>query len=337
MKQVNLGIIGLGARGKVHLRNSLRLKEANVLGAADVSKKSLKFARKLGVKNVYTDYEDLLRNAQLDAVIISLPNFLHLEGAMKAAEAGKDILLEKPLARNVVEGGKILSSVKRNGVRLMMGYDLRFNPVLKKIHEKIVEGFFGEVQIAEATNVSAGPFSSRSDSVGPVPVSSWFFDKELVGGGALLDLGSHMIDLLSWYFGEVECVESYFKYIFNMELEDVATCKLKFKDGPVATVKAGWFSREQMASLQVCGTAKNLWVPIVPSSTREIIWKDVKKKFGRYNCDSNYLEVEYFVKCLQKDEQPYPSGEEGQQCMQVVSRAYEKALKKPANMRMEEA
>jgi predicted dehydrogenase len=337
LRQVNLGIIGLGTRGKIHLRNSLRLKEAKVLGVADVSEKSLKFAKRLGVKNVYTDYEDLLRNAQLDAVIISLPNFMHLEGAMKAAEAGKDILLEKPLARNVDEGRKILSGVKRNGVRLMMGYDARFDPVLKKIHEKIAEGFFGEVQIVEATNVSGGPFASRSDSVGPVPVPSWWFDKELAGGGALLDLGSHMIDLLNWYFGEVECVESYLKYIFNMELEDVAICKLKFKDGPVATVKVGWFSKDFMQSIQVCGTAKNLWVRIAPSSIREMVWKDIKRKFGRYNCDPNYLEVEYFVKCLQKDEQPYPSGEEGLRCMQVVSWAYEKALKKPAKIRMKEA
>jgi len=328
LKKVNLGLIGLGYQGKIHLRDLLRLKEAKVLGVADVSEKALKFAKKLGVKNVFADYEDLLKNEQLDAVIISLPNFLHLEGVVKAAEAGKHILLEKPLSRNVEEGEKILSSIRKNGVRLMMSYGFRFHPALRKIREKITDGFFGEVQIAEATNVSGGPFASRSDRVGPVPVSSWWFDKKLAGGGALLDLGSHMIDLLSWYFGEVDDVESYLGYMFNMELEDTATCMLKFKNGPVATVKVGWFSKDFMQSVQVCGVAKNLWVRISPLSPSEIVWKDVKRKFGGNKANPNFLLLEYFVKCLQKDEQPRPSGEEGLRCMQVVSRAYEKALKK---------
>lgn len=334
---MNLGIIGLGYQGKIHLRSALRLKEAKVLGVADVSEKALRYARKIGVKNVYKDYEDLLKIEQLDAVVISLPNFLHLEGAVKAAEAGKDILLEKPLARNVEEGEKILSSIGNNGVRLMMGYDLRFHPVLREIYDKISDGFFGEVQIVEATNVSGGPFASRSDRAGPVPVPSWWFNKELAGGGVLLDLGSHMIDLLCWYFGDVDYVESYLGYMFKMELEDAATCILKFKDGPLATVKVGWFSKDFMQSIQVCGTAKNLWVRISPSSSLGTVWKGVKRKLGWHNYDANYLELEYFVKCLQKDEQPHPSGEEGLMCQQLVSLAYENSLKKPVKMQVKEA
>jgi predicted dehydrogenase len=326
LKQVNVGLIGLGYKGLAHLRNLLRLKEAKVLGVADVSEKALKSAKKLGVKNVFVDYKNLLKNEQLDAVIISLPNFLHLEGVINAAEAGKHILLEKPLARNLEEGKKIVSAIRKNNVSFMIGYDLRFHPVLREIYEKIADGFFGEVQIAEATNISGGPFASRSDKAGPVSVPPWWFDKKLAGGGALLDLGSHMIDLLSWYFGEVETVDSYLGYMFNMELEDVATCILKFKNGPIATVKVGWFSKDFMQSIQVCGAAKNLSVSISPSRPSEIVWKDVKRKIGRNTSDTNYLELEYFVNCLQKNEQPHPSGEESLQCIEVISRAYNKAL-----------
>ncbi|NWF86644.1 Gfo/Idh/MocA family oxidoreductase [Candidatus Bathyarchaeota archaeon] len=327
MKQVNLGVIGLGYQGKIHLQNALYLKETKVLGAADVSEKALTYAKNLGVKNVYKDYESLLKNPQLDAVIISLPNFLHLEGAVKAAEAGKHIFIEKPLARNVVEGEKILSSVKENGVSLMVGYDLRFNPDLKSVRERISDGFFGEVQIVEATNVSGGPFASRNDRVGPIPVPSWWFDKELAGGGALLDLGSHMIDLLSWYFGETEVIESYLGYTLNMKLEDVATCMLKFKNGPIATVKVGWFSKNHTQSIQICGTAQNLWMRISPQSSLGIIWNDVKRKFGLQNSSPYYLELEHFVSSLQKDKQPRPSGDDGLRCLRVISRAYEKTCK----------
>jgi len=323
LKRVNLGIIGLGLQGKIHLRNCLRIGNAKVLGVADISDKALNYARKLGVKNVYRNYEDLLKNKDLDAVILSLPNFLHLESVVRAAEAGKDIFLEKPLARNLEEGEKIVSAVEKAGVRLMMGFDLRFHPVLRELRNKIYEGYFGEVQVAEATNVSGGPFSPRSDRVGPVPVSTWWFEKDLVGGGALLDLGSHMIDLLTWYFGEVDHVECFLKYMFNLDVEDAATCLLKFRKGPLATVKVGWFSKDFIQSIQLCGTAKNLYVSVSDSKVLGKIWKDLKRKVGLYNSDPYYLELKYFVNCLQRDEDPVPSEKEGLKCLRLISSAYE--------------
>lgn len=327
MRQLNFGLIGLGSQGKIHLRNCLRIKEINLVGVADVSKKVLRLANKMGVKNVYRNYEDLLKDKRIDAVIISLPNFLHLDSTVKAAEAGKDILLEKPLARNVKEGKEILSSVRENGVKLMLGYSLRFHPALEKLHQKIVDGYFGEVEVVEAANVSHGPFTPSSDKTGPRQVPSWWFDKELAGGGALLDLGSHLINLLTWYFGEVTDVKSYLGYIFNMELEDVATCVLKFKDGPVATINVGWFSKDFVQSIQICGTAKNGYVRISSPNFIGLIWKDLRKKLGWLSQDHFYLELKYFVECLQKDEPPNPTGKEGLLDLQVVSIAYENASK----------
>lgn len=329
MKEINLGIVGLGNQGKVILWNSLHLKGVKVLGVADVSEKALNYARNSGVKNFYLSYEDMLKSEELDAVVITLPNFLHLESAVKAAEAGKDILLEKPLARNVEEGEKILNAVKKNGVKLMMGFDMRFIPILRKIHDGIVDGLFGSVQLVEATNVSGGPFSPRSDSVGPAPVPSWWLDKEMTGGGVLLDLGSHMIDLLIWYFGEVVYAKSYLEHMYKTDLEDSATCVLKFKDGPLATVKVGWFSKDFLQSIQVCGTAKNMLVRIFPQSAMKIAWKRVTRKLGRYNSDPIYLELEHFANCVRKDEQPQPAGDEGLRGLQVIQSAYENRLNNP--------
>lgn len=322
LRKINLGVVGLGFQGKIHLHNCLRIKDAKVLGVADISEKALKYARKVGVKNIFRNYGDLLKVERLDAVVLSLPNFLHLDGVVKAAEAGKDIFLEKPLARSLDEGEKILSVVRKNDVKLMMGFDLRFNPILREVYGKLNDGYFGEVQIAEATNVSGGPFSPRSDQIGPVPVSSWWFDKELAGGGALLDLGSHMIDLLTWYFGEVEYLDCYLRHMFNIGLEDGATCVLKFKKGPFATVKVGWFSEDFLQSIQLCGVAKNMYVEISNSSVLRKVWEDLKMKVGWHNSNPYYSELEYFVKCLQKDEDPVPSGEDGLYNLRLISSAY---------------
>ncbi|MCW4016288.1 MAG: Gfo/Idh/MocA family oxidoreductase [Candidatus Bathyarchaeota archaeon] len=327
MKQVNLGLIGLGEQGKVSLRNSLRLEGAKTVAVADLSQKARRYAKGMGIKDVYANYDDLLKNDAVDAVVVSLPNFLHRDGAEKAAEAGKAILLEKPLARTVDEGKEILSAVRKNGVKLMMGYDMRFNPILSNLYDGIKDGLFGSIKLAEVTNVSGGPFSPRSDHVGPVKVPSWWLDKELSGGGVLLDLGSHLIDLLSWYFGEVVHVECFLEHMFNLELEDAATCVLKFKDGPVATAKVGWFSTDFLQSVQVCGTAQNMLVQISPQSTSKIFWNGIARKFGLNKKDSNYLELEHFVSSLQKDEQPQPSGDAGLYGLKVIDSAYKNAMK----------
>jgi predicted dehydrogenase len=304
----------------------MRLKNAVVKSVADISKKNLEFARKFGVKDIYTNYEDMLKDEQINAVIISLPNFLHLEASVKAAEAGKHIFIEKPMGRNAEECKEILSAIRRNGVRLMVGYGLRFNPIVKRIREKIMDGFFGEVQIVESTYVSGGPFTPKSNQAGPVPVPSWWFDKKLAGGGSLLDLGSHMIDMLLWFFGEVENIESYISYTFNLEIEDVATCMLKFRKGPLAVVNVGWFSKDFIRSIQICGTSKNLWFNLSRLNVGKRIWNDLKKKIGWYNSDSYYLELAHFVNCLQQDAEPSPSGEDGLRCHEVISWAYRKAF-----------
>jgi predicted dehydrogenase len=306
----------------------MRLKKARVKSVAEISKKNLEFARRFGVKDIYTNYEDMLKDEQINAVIISLPNFLHLEASVKAAEAGKHILIEKPMGRNVEESREILSAIRRNGVKLMVGYGLRFNPIVKRIREKIMDGFFGEVQIVESTYVSGGPFTPKSNRAGPVPVPSWWFDKKLAGGGSLLDLGSHMIDMLLWFFGEVKDIESYISYTFNLEIEDVATCMLKFRKGPLAIVNVGWFSKDFIRSIQICGTSKNLWFNLSRLDVGKEIWNDLKKKIGWYNSDPYYLELAHFVNCLQQDEEPNPSGEDGLRCHEVISWAYRKAFEK---------
>jgi predicted dehydrogenase len=301
------------------------LKEAELIAVADISKRNLHFAKRMGIKNTYTNYEDLLKDERIQAVVICLPNFLHLESVVKAAEARKDIFLEKPLARNVEEGEEILSNVRRTGVKVMIGYDFRFNPVLRRLHEKIVGGFFGEVQIVHTANMSQGPFSAKSTDVGPKAVPQWWFDKELVGGGALNDLGSHLVDLLMWYFGEVVDARSYLKHMFNMEFEDSATCMLRFKNGPLATMNVGWFSKDLVQSIQVCGTANNVSVCMAPQSRLHLICGDIKKRLHQFTDDPYYAELRYFAECLRRDVNPTPSAEDGLSGLQVISAAYRNA------------
>ena len=324
---MNLGLIGLGSMGKIHLQNCLSLKNAKLLAVADSSKKELQIARKLGVKNVQTDYNKLLNEQDLEAVIISVPNFLHCECAKKAADAGKHVFLEKPMARNVTEGEQILSHVKHTGVKLMVGYPSRFHDDFIKIKEDVQRGLLGDVQVASATNISSGPFSPRGELGRPTPVPEWWFNKELVGGGALLDLGIHFVSLLKWYFGDVTHAKSYLGYRFNMDFEDHALCLLKFSQGPIATINVGWFSKESRISLDLYGTVKNISM-VHFSGLVDVIVDDIRRKLGKIeHSRERYLrELQCFIDCILTDSSPSPSGEEALSDLKVISMAYQNAL-----------
>ncbi len=108
------------------MKHSLKLANANLIGVSDISKKALNRARNAGVKKTFTDYRELLKQSDIDAVIIALPTHFHLQCAIAAAEAKKQIFLEKPIARNLEEANAITMASKRNSVKLMIGYPLRF-------------------------------------------------------------------------------------------------------------------------------------------------------------------------------------------------------------------
>ena len=326
MDKMKLGLIGLGYIGKVHLRNCLRHEFAKLEGVSDISKKALNLAKKMGVKKTYNDYQQLLNDDSIDAVIIALPTHLHLPCAKEAAEAGKHIFLEKPLARNVAEGREIVSTVRKNNIELMVGYPYRFAPSFQTLKEKIERGELGEVQIAYATNIGSGPFFHRAERDIPRPVPSWWFKKELAGGGALMDVGSHMINLVRWYFGEISNARSYLGYRYNLDLEDHATCILKFQSGQIAIVNAGWFSQQMRIKVELLGTVAHASATRnSPSKTKTAIQLMTGRPTTFYL--PHFREVSHFIQCLKQDLPPSPSAEDALKDLEAIALAYKNEIR----------
>ena len=322
MKKVNLGLIGIGQMGATHFRNCLRLKDAKVFAVADIREKVLHETKKVGVKHVFKDYTEMLKVKGLDAVIISLPTYLHAEAVIKAAEQGKHIFVEKPMTRTVEEAEPIVSAVKTYGVKLMVGYPMRFTEAFINLKKEVELGSLGAVQIAVANHVSTGPFFARSSETIPQPVPSWWFDTKLTGGGSLIDLGCHMIDLLKWYFGEVTDIKGYLGYRYGMDFEDHATCILKFRNGTVGIVNAGWFSTSHRVQVDLFGTANYSSA----GSKSPTLFEYAKNVLRRAPSSTFYDELEYFVDCLISDVQPEPSAEEGLGVQQLIEKVYGNSL-----------
>jgi predicted dehydrogenase len=327
MEKLNLGVIGLGFIGKVHLRNCLNLKSVRVVAAADTSKKALNYARGFGVKQLFTDYHELLKLKDLDAVIIALPTHLHADCAINAMEEGKHVFLEKPLARNVKEGQEIVSAARKNDVKFMVGYPLRFVPEFVDLKSRMESGVLGDIQMAHAVDIAAGPFFHRAESTTPRPVPEWWLNKELTGGGALIDLGCHMINLLRWYLGEVADVKARLGYRFNFDFEDHATCIIDFECGASAVVNVGWFSQNAAVGVELFGTMSYARAYFSPSSKVVTAIKLILGKTPKFFIP--YLkEISHFVDYIQNDNGENPlSGENALRDLEVIIKAYKNKVK----------
>jgi predicted dehydrogenase len=325
MEKIKLGLIGLGYIGKIHLKHCQKLANARLIAVADLSKKALKTAKEAGVKKLYTNYEQLLKDPEIDAVIIALPTHLHLKCATETAENQKDIFLEKPIARNVTEAKEIISAAQKHSVKLMMGYPMRFAPEFQQLKQKMNEGVLGDVEIAQATYISSGPLFHRAEGLTPKPVSEWWFNKELTGGGALVDLGSHLINILRWYFGEITDIKSHLGYRFNMPFEDSAICLAKFENNTKAIINVGWFSQDYQLNIQLYGTVKTIQTQHKPLNKLlaaiQMLTIGSTKFFNAHKA-----ELQHFVDCLIKDKKLTPTGEDGLKDLEAIEKAYKNQI-----------
>ena len=211
------------------------------------------FAREHGVPNWSTALEETIAHPEADTVVIGLPNHLHEEAVELAARHGKAILCTKPLARNAAEAKRILDTVERAGV--FAGYleDLCYTPKTLKALRMVQAGQLGKVTWA------------RSREAHPGPHSAWFWDGKLAGGGAIVDLGCHCIEIVRNFVGkdnrplEVMCWTD--TLVHPIEAEDNGIALIKFESGAIGQFEVSWTFRGGMDLRdEVAGTEGTIWL-----------------------------------------------------------------------------
>jgi UDP-N-acetylglucosamine 3-dehydrogenase len=320
-----LGIIGIGGIGQLHLKHAMLLQGAEVVAVADTSKSALNRAKEMGVKVTYSDYTEMLKNPQLDAVIIALPTHLHLKCAREAAEAKKDVFLEKPIAVTVEEANEVLDVTQRNGVKLMMGYPMRFNKHFLQLKTDMADGLIGDVVNSHATYICAGPFVSHGDGHVPAPVPEWWFNKQLTGGGVLVDLGCHIINLMRMLFGEIVDIQGQLGYRYHMDFDDSAMCLARFDSGTLAVINVGWYSQEYTLRLDLLGSVRNVSVAHMPPKSVSAMYQMLTCGVSSFNLP-HFDELQYFVDCLHADAVPSPTGLDGLKDLEAIVKAYKNRI-----------
>jgi predicted dehydrogenase len=189
MDQVRVGVVGCGI-GAWHVEGYAEEPRARVVALAGLdTDRCLRLAKQHDIPHVVGDYQELLEKVEVDAISIAVPNYLHVPVGLAAIRAGKHVLMEKPLARNPEEGEQLVRAAKEAGVVLAIAFNRRARSDMEVLRHHIDSGGLGDIYYAKAY------WMRRSGIPG---LGSWFTSKEQAGGGPLIDLGVHVLDMALW-------------------------------------------------------------------------------------------------------------------------------------------
>jgi len=233
VEKLRFGILGCGVIGPHHARAISGLESAELVAVADVVPElAEELAGEYGC-SYYASLEQMLSGVELDAVCVCTPSGMHAEGALAALEAGKDVVIEKPVDVTLNAANLLIEAQRATGRRVAVVSQLRFDSATRAVHEALTRGEFGRLTSGSA-EVRWWRSQSYYDSGG------WRGTWELDGGGVLINQAIHSIDLLQWLMGPVLEVTAYTGLLAHerIEVEDTAVAILKFANGTLGTIVA---------------------------------------------------------------------------------------------------
>jgi len=327
-KEVGIGIVGLGFVGeKAHLSAFRSIPGAKLVAVADMdAERAKKAGEKAKVKSVYYDFKDILADSNVDAVVISVPTFLHPQFAKDAMRAGKHVLCEIPLAPTMSETKEVVQEAKRTGVVFMPSLNFRFTPNYVKVKSLIENGSVGKPVAAFYRE-----FIPASVLAEQWPANSWAWDEKKSGGGPGFTLSVWSIDLLRWLFGAeiVEVHSAWNEPLLPMLGGTKGYCSLsvlEFSGGPVATLQFSGLVRpaasvsrleilgDNMNSLTATGNDSVTLCGDDPDEQHWTLRESGSRVWGHYQED------QHFVECILNHKQPIMSGEDALKAQEVAAK-----------------
>ena len=232
---LRVAVIGFGKLGLLHagLVNALPGSRLEAVVDSDSRTLSVLKARMRGVR-FYKEHRKLLQDGDIDAAVIATPTGLHIDVAVDCVEAGVPIFIEKPLAASAAQARPLIEALKRRPVANMCGYMGRYAATFGKAKEIVDSGALGRPQMLRSSMYIAQLFARGK---------GWRYDKAASGGGVLITQNSHLIDKLTWLFGDVDYVSAQTRSLYSAEVEDYAHAFLSFKSGLSGYLDASWSAR----------------------------------------------------------------------------------------------
>ena len=325
--EVGIGLVGLGFVGeKAHLPAFNSIEGAKLIAVADVDfLRAKKAAEKFKLSYAYPSHKELLLNPNVDAVVISVPTFLHRQIALDAMKAGKHVLCEMPLAATLSEAREIVEGAKRAGVVLMPSLNFRFTPNYVKAKELIEKGSLGTPTVAFYREFIAAEVLAQQ-----WPPNSWAWDQAKSGGGPGFTLSVWSIDLLRWLLNaNVVEVNSASRDVVLSELGGTkgynSLAVLKFSNGSVATLQFSGLVRPSMSTsrLEILGSNINsltasgndtLTLYGAEPDKQEWVFRERGPRVW-----GHYQEDKHFVESLRQNKTPMITGEDALKAQEIAT------------------
>ena len=327
MEKTKIGVIGLGGVAQlVHLPNLIKLPNVELSAVAETNKNRLNtISDKFNIKQKFSNYKDLLEKSDVEAVIVATPTSTHKDIAIDCLQAGKDVLVEKPLARTYLEAKQIAEAAKKYKKKLMVGMNLRYRP-----DTMLLRSFINSNEIGDPFYIKCGWIRKQSSS------EKWFTKKEQSGGGVIIDLGIHLLDMALWLLGypDVTSVATTNFHHNTKSVEDTSISCLKCKNSAVINLEVSWSLpvEKNHFFFDVYGTKGSF------SSNPFSLFKKVENDYINLTptqvdnpsvlFKKSYLnELKSFIGAIKGLNPVFSSGEEAVHRMKVIEAMYESANK----------
>jgi predicted dehydrogenase len=272
--------------------------------------KRAKFAAKYGCRAA-PSYEAILADRSIEAIVNTTPNNVHLETTRLAAEAGKHVFLDKPIANSVAEGRAITEVCRKAGVVLALGYQRRREGPFRWIRKQIDAGVFGRLVNAEA-NISR-------DRLGKIDLSSWRYTAEGMPGGVMLQIGIHYIDVLEYLLGPAKAVSgSLAQLVLPGDNPDVASLIIEHANGALSTLNASYASASEYYVMNVYGKEASAYYDLHQGLRFLKRGSEKSEAVQTPKIDTFVDELEEFAAAVRGGPPPEMGGEGGTRSLAVI-------------------
>jgi len=332
---VRIGLVGSQFITTIHAEALRMVPHAEVLAVMSPTEGHARdFASKYGIAHHFEDLDAMLAMDEIDIVVVGAPNFAHCEITVKAARAGKHVVVEKPLCLNLAEADRMIAACADAGVKLMYAEELCFTPKYVRLKQLLDDGVLGDPVLFKQSEKHDGPHAAH------------FWDVDRSGGGVTMDMGCHAIQFFRWLNANNPVKSVYAQMNTSVHAsrtrgEDNAIIILEFENGVVALAEESWTKRGGMDDrAEIHGSEGVAYADLlhgnaIPTYTTKGVGYAVEKagstigwSFVMYEEIWNYgfpQEFQHFVDCVRHNRQPLVTGADGKAVLEILFAAYESA------------
>lgn len=332
---VRVGLIGSQFISTIHAESLKHCPQAVLAAVASPTPgNAARLAQRFEIPAAFEDYRQLLKQPEIDMVVVGAPNHLHCQIVVDAAAAGKHVVIEKPFCLNLREANQMIDACRKAGVKLMYAEELCFAPKYVRLKQLLDSGALGQPTLIKQSEKHDGPHAAH------------FWDVDRSGGGVTMDMGCHAIEFFRWMLGRPAIRSVYAQMSTQVHGaktrgDDNAILILEFANGVIAIAEESWTKLGGMDDrAEVYGSGGVAYADLLHGNAIETYSAQgydyaVEKagstrgwSFTIYEEAWNYgfhAEIAHFVDCVQNDKPPLVTGEDGRAVMEVLFAAYESA------------